>query len=124
MLTGADLTLAIAGVWAQLEWLFLESRPIDGTASRRSTGGSLELAYTLPWRLEGVAFQPVARGELADPDLDRANDEHAIVIGGLNVMPLPFLRLSAFGGATFYRDATSGAERVGGEATLRAAVAY
>lgn len=124
MLAGADLTLSIAGLWLQLEWLFLESRPTDGTPSRRSTGGSTELAYTLPWRLEGVAFQPAARGEIVDPDLDRARDEYAIATGGLNIMPLPFLRLSTFGGATFYRDASTGAERVGGELSVRAAMAY
>lgn len=121
---GADLTLSAAGVWAQAEWMWLESNATDGSARRRSTGGSLELAYTLPWRIEQtVAFQPAIRGELVDPDLDRSGDEYAIAAGGLNVMPVPFLRLSVFGQATFYRDAMA-RESVGGEANLRAAMAY
>ena len=124
LLAGADLTFSAAGFWAQAEWMFLESTPTSGEPSRRASAGSLELAYTLPWRLEGVAFQPAVRGELVDPDLDRDDDAYAIVSGGLNVMPVPFVRLSVFGQATVYREAASGEDAVGGELTLRATVAY
>ena len=104
--------------------MFLESTPTSGERSRRASAGSLELAYTLPWRLEGVAFQPAVRGELVDPDLDRDDDAYAIVSGGLNVMPVPFVRLSVFGQATVYREPASGEDAVGGELTLRATVSY
>lgn len=123
LLGGADLTFTHAGFFAQAEWMWLESRATDGSALRRSSAGSLELAYTLPFEVEGVTFQPALRGELVDPDLDRDADAYAIGSLGLNVMPFPFLRFSAFGQATFYRDAM-GLDAVGGEGTLRGTTSF
>jgi hypothetical protein len=117
-LVGADLTFTHAGFFAQAEWMWLDSRGVGGTAMRSATGASLELAYTLPFDLEGVTFQPVLRGEFADPDLAHASDQYGIVAGGLNVRPFAFFQASVFGQATFYRDA-AGDEAVGGELTVR-----
>ena len=125
LLAGADLTFSALGVWAQAEWLFMESRATDGSVGRRSTGASLEAAYMLPWRIEEqVAFQLAARGELVDPDLDRPGDDYAILVLGLNAYPVSFVRVSIFGQATFYRAATSGNDAVGGESTLRATASF
>jgi hypothetical protein len=125
LLAGADLTLSLAGLWAQAEWMFLESSPTDGSPSRRATAGSLELAYALPWRIEGtIGFRIAARGELVDPDLDQGGDAYGIATGGLDVMPFEGMRLSVFAGATFYSDADTGTDRVGGELSGRVTVAY
>lgn len=123
LLGGADLTFSHAGFFAQAEWMWLEAHPTDGSAVRRSSAGSLELAYTLPFDLEGVTFQPALRGELVEPDLDRDGDGYAVGTLGLNVMPLPFLRASVFGSATFYRDGMGG-DAVGGSADLRATATF
>jgi hypothetical protein len=123
LLGGADLTFSHGGFFAQAEWMWLASRSTDGAAERRATGGSLELAYTLPWQLEGVRFEPALRGELVEPDLDRDGDGYAVGTVGLNVMPLPFLRASVFGSATFYRDA-EGRDAVGGALDLRTTATF
>jgi hypothetical protein len=124
MLAGADLTLSTAGVWAQAEWLLLESRPTDGSASRRATGASLELAYTLPWRLDDTSFQLASRGEYVDPDLDRASDERWITSGGLNVQPAQGVRFSIFGTLAVDHDPSNGASRTAGELSLRALFSF
>jgi len=125
LLVGADATLSVAGFWAQAEWMYLASRATDDrSVRRRATGASLELAYTLPLALGDTKLQLATRGELADPDLDAPGDGYAIVAGGLNVLPEPFIRASFFAQATIYDRPMSAGRAVGGEATFRLAVAY
>ncbi len=126
MLAGADLTFSGFGFWAQAEWMYLESRPTDGAAMRRATAGSLELAYTLPWRIaDQIAFQLAARGELVEPDFAQSGDEYGIFMGGLNILPWRFMKVSVFGSMTAYQPAAGPAgTTVGGELSLRATVVY
>jgi hypothetical protein len=124
LLTGADLTFSNAQMWAQAEWMRLSSTPIAGGPARRSTGASLELGYKLPWTLERTTFQVAARGEMVDPNTDVDDDGYTVVSGGLNVLPTPYMRVSAFGQGTFFKDAATGDETVGSEINLRAALAF
>lgn len=124
LLTGADLTFSNTQMWAQAEWMRLSSAPTDGGPARISSGSSLELGYKLPWTLDGAAFQVAARGEMVDPNTDVEDDGYTIVSGGLNVLPTPYMRVSAFGQATFFKDAATGDETVGSEINMRATLAF
>lgn len=124
MLAGTDITLSAGAVWTQAEWMWLASNPIGDAPTRKATAGSLEVAYTLPWRAGPVAFQLAARGEHADPDLDADDDAYTIATGGLNILPSPSVRVSAFGQGTLYRDADTGGDRSGAELHLRLGVGF
>ncbi len=124
LLVGADLTFSNPAFWAQAEWMRLSSAPVDGGPARVSSGTSVELGYRLPWMVGGAAFQLAARTELVDPNADEEDDGYTIVSGGLNVLPTPFMRVSAFGQGTFYKDAATGAATTGSEVNLRATLAF
>jgi hypothetical protein len=118
---GVDLTLSAAGLFAQAEWMYLDSVAVDGSAHSRAQGASLELAYTLPWHpYEGAALVIAARGEYFDPSLDRAGDESGTALLGVDFTPLTGGRIGLFGGATVFRDATQMREVPAAELEARA----
>jgi hypothetical protein len=124
-LGGVDLTLAVAGFFAQAEWMYLDSVAIDGSAHARAHGASLELAYTLPWHpYEGASLAVAARGEYFDPSLDRAGDESGTTLLGVDFTAAPGARVGVFGGATIFRDATQMREVPAAELEARAQYAF
>lgn len=125
LLLGADATLSAGSIWAQAEWMYLASRATDDhSVRRRAVGTSLELAYTLPVALGDTKLQLATRAELADPDLSVNGDGYAILAGGINLFPEPFVRVSFFAQATAYDRPMNAGSTVGAEATVRLALVY
>ncbi|MBC7171968.1 MAG: hypothetical protein H5U40_06070 [Polyangiaceae bacterium] len=117
-LAGGDVTLSLAGWWAQAEMLYLHSRATDGSVQSESLGSSLEVGYTLPVRLWNRAgLQIASRGERFDPNLEAKLDTLYVASLGFNVLTQN-VRGGIFGTATFFDD-DSGANRRAGEITMR-----
>jgi hypothetical protein len=124
-LGGIELTLAVAGLFVQAEWMYLDSVAVDGSAHARAHGASLEVAYALPWRpYEGASLSVAARGEYFDPSLERAGDESGTTLLGVDFTAAPGARAGVFGGATIFRDATQMREVASVELQARAQYAF